>query len=73
MVLVGAVGSKSRFAAYVEGLATVIGHKDRVGPLRDYCTGLMLPVQTQERGADGGGDGAGAHGGTAPVAVAFCR
>ena len=45
MVLVGAVGSKSRFAAYVEGLASVIGHKDRVGPLRDYCTGLMLPCE----------------------------
>src|SRR6476660_5700458 len=45
MVLVGAVGSESRFAAYVEGLATVIGHKDRVGPLRDYCTGLMLPCE----------------------------
>ena len=26
-------------------LATVIGHKDRVGPLRDYCTGLMLPCE----------------------------
>ena len=45
MVLVGAVGSELRFAAYVEGLATVIGHKDRVGPLRDYCTGLMLPCE----------------------------
>ena len=44
MVLVGAVGSESRFAAYVEGLATVIGHKDRVGP-GDYCTGLMLPCE----------------------------
>ena len=43
MVLVSAVGSELRFAAYVEGLASVIGHKDRVGPLRDYCTGLMLP------------------------------
>ena len=43
MVLVGAVGSESRFAAYVEGLASVIGHADRVGPLRDYCTGLLLP------------------------------
>ena len=72
MVLVGAIGSESRFASYVEGLATVIGHKDRVGPLRDYCTGLMLPCE-RKRGADGGGDGAGAHGGTAPVAVAFCR
>jgi SRSO17 transposase len=36
-------GSESRFASYVEGLASVIGHKDRVGPLRDYCVGLMLP------------------------------
>jgi SRSO17 transposase len=38
-----ASSSESRFAAYVEGLASVIGHKDRIGPLRDYCTGLMLP------------------------------
>src|SRR5580692_2038020 len=37
--------SESRFAAYVEGLASVIGHKDRIGPLRDYCTGLMLPCE----------------------------
>ncbi len=35
--------SEARFAAYVEGLASVIGHADRTGPLRDYCTGLMLP------------------------------
>ena len=35
--------SESRFAAYVEGLSTVIGHADRVGPLRDYCVGLMMP------------------------------
>jgi SRSO17 transposase len=34
--------SESRFAAYVEGLVSVIGHKDRAQPLRDYCTGLML-------------------------------
>src|SRR4249919_4059982 len=45
MVLVSTVGSESRFAAYVEGLASVIGHKDRIGPLRDYCTGLMLPCE----------------------------
>src|SRR5438270_12499798 len=37
------LGSEVRFAAYVEGLAGVIGHADRVGPLHDYCTGLMLP------------------------------
>lgn len=35
--------SGSRFAAYVEGLMSVVGHADRCGPLRDYCTGLMLP------------------------------
>ena len=32
-----------RFAVYVAGLASVLGHADRIGPLRDYCTGLMLP------------------------------
>jgi SRSO17 transposase len=35
--------SEARFSAYVEGLASVIGHADRAGPLRDYCTGLILP------------------------------
>ena len=35
--------SAERFAAYVDGLASVIGHADRIGPLRDYCTGLTLP------------------------------
>jgi SRSO17 transposase len=45
MFFVNAGGSEARFAAYVEGLASVIGHKDRIGPLRDYCTGLMLPCE----------------------------
>jgi SRSO17 transposase len=31
----------SRFAKYVESLAEEIGHADRVGPLRHYCTGLL--------------------------------
>src|SRR3978361_457865 len=35
--------TETRFAAYVEGLAGVLGHADRIGPLRDYCTGLILP------------------------------
>src|SRR6266404_2528183 len=35
--------SGSRFAAYVEGLMSVIGHADRCRPLRDYCRGLILP------------------------------
>src|SRR5712692_4759697 len=39
----GLADSESRFAAYVEELMGVIGHADRCGPLRDYCTGLMLP------------------------------
>ncbi len=38
-------GSDERFLRYIEGLAGVIGHADRVGPLRDYCTGLMLPCE----------------------------
>jgi SRSO17 transposase len=37
--------TESRFAAYVEGLAGVIGHADRHGPLHDYCVGLMLPCE----------------------------
>jgi SRSO17 transposase len=35
--------SETRFKAYVAGLAEAVGHADRTGPLRDYCTGLMLP------------------------------
>ncbi len=37
-------GIESRFTRYVEGLAGVIGHRDRAGPLRDYCTGLVMPI-----------------------------
>ena len=33
--------SELRFARYVEGLTSVIGHADRAVPLRDYCTGLL--------------------------------
>jgi SRSO17 transposase len=35
--------SEARFASYVDGLSGVIGHADRARPLRDYCTGLLLP------------------------------
>lgn len=35
--------SESRFAAYVETLASALGHADRVAPLKAYCTGLLLP------------------------------
>jgi SRSO17 transposase len=37
--------NESRFAAYVEGLVSVIGHADRAKPLRDYCVGLMMPCE----------------------------
>jgi SRSO17 transposase len=37
--------SESRFAAYIEGLVSVIGHADRAKPLRDYCVGLMMPCE----------------------------
>jgi SRSO17 transposase len=45
MDLRAANDSESRFAGYVEGLVSVIGHADRAGPLRDYCIGLMLPCE----------------------------
>src|SRR6202045_561742 len=35
--------SESRFAAFVDGIVSVMGHADRAGPLRDYCIGLMMP------------------------------
>jgi SRSO17 transposase len=34
---------ESRFARYVEGLVSVIGHADRARPLHDYCIGLVMP------------------------------
>jgi SRSO17 transposase len=37
--------SESRFAAYVEKLASVIGHADRKRPLKDYCVGLVGPSE----------------------------
>ena len=39
----GRHGSESRFATYVETLATALGHADRAAPFRSYCTGLLLP------------------------------
>jgi SRSO17 transposase len=32
-----------RFAAYIESLAKAAGHVDRLIPLKNYCTGLLLP------------------------------
>src|ERR1700737_814770 len=35
--------TETRFAAYVEGLSSVLGQAARVGPLRDSFPGLILP------------------------------
>jgi SRSO17 transposase len=43
MNLEGTEESETRFARYVTGLTSVIGHADRANPLRDYCVGLMMP------------------------------
>ena len=43
MDLPGARDIASRFTRYVEELVSVIGHADRAGPFRDYCTGLVMP------------------------------
>lgn len=34
---------EERFSAYLDELASVIGRVSRIGPMRDYCTGLLLP------------------------------
>jgi len=39
------IESEARFDAYVEALTEVIGHADRAGPLRHYCTGLLTPIE----------------------------
>src|SRR6202142_2664819 len=43
MDLPGARDIAPRFTRYVEELVSVIGHADRAGPFRDYCTGLVMP------------------------------
>ncbi len=34
--------SEARFSAYLQRLSGCLGHADRVGPFRGYCTGLLL-------------------------------
>jgi SRSO17 transposase len=34
---------QKRLAAYLDGLAQAAGHADRHTPLKNYCTGLLLP------------------------------
>jgi SRSO17 transposase len=35
---------EQRFARYVTLLAEAVDHPNRAAPLRDYCTGLLLPI-----------------------------
>ena len=38
----GGRGETGRFGQFLDELAAVLGHKDRHGPCRDYCLGLLL-------------------------------
>jgi SRSO17 transposase len=40
-----AAESEKRFANYVEQLASVMGHPARERPMRDYCMGLVMPLE----------------------------
>ena len=35
-------GVRKRFEKYVDEVVSVIGHADRVGPMQDYCMGLIM-------------------------------
>ena len=37
--------SEAAFDAYVDALIEVIGHADRAEPLKDYCLGLLMPME----------------------------
>ena len=37
--------SAERFSAYLQEIAGVMGHAARVAPMRDYCSGLLLPCE----------------------------
>ena len=36
-------GQLASFGEYIAALGQAMGHLDRVGPMRDYCTGLLMP------------------------------
>ena len=38
-----AQSSEARFAEYVDSLAAALVRDDRAQPLKDYCTGLLMP------------------------------
>jgi SRSO17 transposase len=57
---------------YIQGLASVVGHADRAGPLRDYCTVPARPGERKSVEAVAAKT-APAHGCAAPLFTAFCR
>src|SRR5271169_6201249 len=65
--------SEARFVEYVESLAEVLGYVDRAGPLKDYCTGLLLPGERKSVEADRVDRGSVARLGGTSVAAAFRR
>ena len=65
-------GSEARFAGYVEALGVVLGHADRQQPMHDYCLGLLMPIDPQERRTDGGRDGTGTGRRQASILASFC-
>src|SRR4051794_4427420 len=65
--------SEVRFAVYVAALTGVIGHADRATPLRDYCTGLLMPAERKSVEPMAAITAPGPGRGPAPIAVAFRR
>src|SRR5512147_3302977 len=41
--LMGEGAADRRLETYLDRIAAVLGHADRAGPVRSYCTGLLLP------------------------------
>lgn len=37
--------TEAAFRRYIDDLTEVLGHADRAGPFRDYCTGLLCPLE----------------------------
>jgi SRSO17 transposase len=45
MDLSGSSASRLKFESYIDELVSVIGHAERIVPLHDDCTGLLLPSE----------------------------
>lgn len=65
------MNSSQWFEHYMEHLVGGLGHMDRHAGLKDYCTGLILPL-SRKRGADGGTGGSAARERPTSVAAPLC-